>query len=505
MNLQEPDAMRIDLKLNMTRKGLVLISIPFIFEIAFVLVLFWVVQETEKNVKLAERGRNYAATCTELGSILLDEGKSLFFFRNVQPDQRLIRAFDKKILDSKKAREKLRELSVGDPEREAQTELLCKGCAELDVELGHMRAWVVDHAGPYSEIPTPVGWARFGKAFLKFKTSLDEITDREKAQAELLPDADAQGRAFIRNILIGGLVGNIALTVWLLSVFSKDFAQRMRILSDNAVRLARRQRLNPQIRGSDELAQLDQTFHQVAGDLQQAEQMKQEFVQMISHDLRTPLTSLQTTLALTANGSYGELSERGSLRIAQSEESVQRLIDLINQLLDLEKIEAGNLQLEVKPISVNQILERALASAQGYADKQHVVLDAKEQDDLPNLIGDEQRLVQVVVNLLGNAIKFSPQGGRVTLAAQMFGETSVRISVTDEGPGIQSDQLAAVFDRFRQVGPSRGGTGLGLAICKAIVEAHGGSINVVSEVGEGSTFSLIIPAEAQPAPLLTVS
>ena len=497
--------MRIDLKLNITRKGLVLISIPFIFEIAFVLLLFWVVQDTEKNVKLAERGRSYAATCTELGSLLLDQGKSLFFFRNVQPDQKLIASFDRKILASQRVREKLKQLSIGDPAREAQTELLCKGCAELDVELGHMRAWVVDHAGPYSEIPTPVGWARFGKAFLKFKSSLDEITEREQEEAALLPDADAQGRAFIRNVLVGGLVGNIALTIWVLSLFSKDFAQRMATLSDNAVRLAKRQRLNPPIRGADELAQLDATFHKVAGELVHAEQMKQEFVQMISHDLRTPLTSLQTTLALAANGSYGELSERGSLRIAQSEESVQRLIELINQLLDLEKIEAGNLQLEVRPVQVSKIMDRALASVQGYADKQRVVLDCLEADELPDLIGDEQRLVQVIVNLLGNAIKFSPGGGRVVLSAKHSGLTAVQIDVTDEGPGIQSDQLAAVFDRFQQVGPARGGTGLGLAICKAIVEAHGGSIAVVSEVGEGSTFSLVIPAETQPAPLLNVT
>lgn len=495
--------MRIDLKLNITRKGLVLISIPFVFEIAFVAVLFWVVNETERNVKMAERGRNYAATCTELGSILLDEGKALFFFRNVQPDQKLIAAFDRKIIQAQKAREKLKKLSIGDARREQQTALLCKGCDELDVELGHMRAWVVDHAGPYSEIPTPVGWARFGKAFLKFKGSLDEITEREKSEAEALPDADAQGRVFIRNVLLGGLLGNIALTVWLLNVFSKDFAQRIQILSDNAVRLAKRQRLNPPVRGADELAKLDETFHQVAGDLQRAEQMKQEFVQMISHDLRTPLTSLQTTLALAANGTYGELSERGALRISQSEESVQRLIELINQLLDLEKIESGNLQLDVGPVPVSRILERALASCQGYADKQNVVLVSSADSELPNLIGDEVRLVQVLVNLIGNAIKFSPVGGKVTVSADAHGSDAVRISVCDQGPGIQSDQLVAVFDRFQQVGPSRGGTGLGLAICKAIVEAHGGRMNVVSEVGEGSTFSLTVPAESQPAPMLS--
>lgn len=224
------------------------------------------------------------------------------------------------------------------------------------------------------------------------------------------------------------------------------------------------------------------------------ERLKQEFVSMVSHDLRTPLTSVQGTLSLLEEGLYGELTETGVKRVGTAVTSIDRLINLINDLLDIEKLEAGKLAMDPKSTSATEIIERSVESVRGFAEQHGVLLEALPSD--LHVLADCDRLVQVLVNLLSNAIKFSPEGATVTVAA-LRQDKFAEFTVADRGRGIPPSHVEAIFERFKQVksadGARKKGTGLGLAISKAIAEAHGGTIGVKSEEGKGSTFWFRIP------------
>jgi PAS domain S-box-containing protein len=230
------------------------------------------------------------------------------------------------------------------------------------------------------------------------------------------------------------------------------------------------------------------------------ERMKQEFVAMISHDLRTPLTSVKGFLSMLIRGVYGTLNEVGEKRSNAAERNVSRLIALINDLLDIEKLESGTLDISPQLVDLFDVVSRSLDAVRVYAEQHNVQLET-----IPStfeLYADGDRLVQVLVNLVSNAVKFSPPGEKVTIEAVEVGD-SVEVRVRDRGRGVPSSHREIIFDRFAQVeaadATKKGGTGLGLAICKAIIEQHGGKIGVDSEEGKGSTFYFRIPkAESVP-------
>lgn len=241
----------------------------------------------------------------------------------------------------------------------------------------------------------------------------------------------------------------------------------------------------------------EQLLYCVAHDVtaaREVERIKQEFVQMISHDLKTPLSSIQMSLEMIGRGVYGELEDNGKNRLAAATRNCNQLIALINDLLDIEKMQAGKLQLELESADAMSLIEQALETVRGFAEKHNVQLESKG-DSNPVFV-DKKRMIQLLVNLMSNAVKFSPAGGVVTIGTNMKEESMERVEiyVEDQGRGIPADQLQRIFDRFAQVetadATEKGGTGLGLAICKAIVEAHEGSITATSEVGKGTRFTI---------------
>ena len=240
---------------------------------------------------------------------------------------------------------------------------------------------------------------------------------------------------------------------------------------------------------------------------QKAEQFKQELLSMVSHDLRSPLTSVQGVMTLLGKGMYGQLNDTGEKRIKVAEQSLARLIHLVDDILDLERMEAGRLQFNLEAVPVASIIDRSVELVYDFADQQHIKFETHANDT--EVFVDEDRLVQVIVNLLSNAIKFSPKNSVIKVEVNDVG-SEVEIKVVDQGPGIAPEHLDNIFQRFHQVDSAASaykGTGLGLTICKAIVEGHEGSIGVVSEPGKGSSFWFRIPKEtAKPAePVLTAS
>ncbi len=226
------------------------------------------------------------------------------------------------------------------------------------------------------------------------------------------------------------------------------------------------------------------------------ERLKDEFVSTVSHELRTPLTSIRGSLGLIANVTEAPLPEAvlELLEIAMS--NTERLVRLINDILDLDKIDAGQLDLRIAPLNVNEVVTAVLEQLRPLAVGANVSITSGVRG-LREIVADEDRLVQVLTNLLSNAIKFSPPGGKIRLDVKTLSSGNARFEIADEGPGIAESDKSRLFSRFQQLDGSdqrsKGGTGLGLAISKAIVEQHGGSIGVNSDVGQGSTFWFELP------------
>ncbi len=229
------------------------------------------------------------------------------------------------------------------------------------------------------------------------------------------------------------------------------------------------------------------------------EQMKDEFVSTVSHELRTPLTSIRGAIGLLAGGvlSADPVKAKRMLDIAVS--NTDRLIRLINDILDIERMESGRIKMEKRTCEVANLIEQAVNSVREVADKARVMVDAPPARG--RLLADGDRIVQTLTNLLGNAIKFSPPGGVVSLRVSRL-ENDFLFEVKDQGRGIPADKLTVIFERFQQADASdrreKGGTGLGLAISRSIVEQHGGRIWVESVVGSGSSFFFTLPAMGEP-------
>ena len=225
------------------------------------------------------------------------------------------------------------------------------------------------------------------------------------------------------------------------------------------------------------------------------EEMKEEFVSTVSHELRTPLTSIAGSLGLLAGGAAGPLPEKAARLVGIAHANSQRLVRLINDILDIEKIESGKLTLDLAVIDLGDIADRSVEAMRGLADELGVAITLEPGSPAP-VRGDPDRLIQVVTNLLSNACKFSPTGGTVTISVDPLARLA-RLSVRDQGPGIPEAFRARIFSKFAQADGSgtraKGGTGLGLAIAREITERHGGRLWFESPPGAGATFHLELP------------
>jgi len=240
------------------------------------------------------------------------------------------------------------------------------------------------------------------------------------------------------------------------------------------------------------------TFNDVTRQ-REIDRMKTEFVSTVSHELRTPLTSIKGSLHLLLSDPSLRLDATQRQLVDISVKNTDRLIRLITNILDISKIEAGHIQLELGMHNVSEFVWAAVDGIAAFAESRGIVIEAQVESALPPVRVDVDRMVQVVTNLLSNAIKFSPPGSRVTVSARR-GSGEVELRVSDQGRGIAPEDMSKLFKKFQQLDGSNvrsvGGTGLGLAICRGIVEEHGGSIGVDSELGRGATFIVALPLSA---------
>ncbi len=240
------------------------------------------------------------------------------------------------------------------------------------------------------------------------------------------------------------------------------------------------------------MAELDEKSRQ----LEAASLHKSEFLANMSHELRTPLNAILGFSQVLREGMFGAVNEKQTEYLDDILSSGNHLLSLINDVLDLSKVEAGQVQLDVAPFLLQEALERGVVMVRERATQDEVQVTLAADPKVGLVAGDERRIRQVIYNLLSNAVKFTPAGGAVDVSAtRVNGE--VRVSVADTGPGIPAEDLDRIFEEFQQTDAGieqREGTGLGLALSKRLVELHGGRIWVDSELGQGSTFVFTLPA-----------
>ncbi|MEO5862827.1 MAG: HAMP domain-containing sensor histidine kinase, partial [Burkholderiales bacterium] len=246
-------------------------------------------------------------------------------------------------------------------------------------------------------------------------------------------------------------------------------------------------------------ARLFREIERKSREVEIASQHKSDFLANMSHELRTPLNAIIGFSEVLKDGIFGELNDKQAEYLGDIHSSGHHLLSLINDILDLSKVEAGRMELLVSTFDIPSTVDHAIMLVRERAERHRLALAVECDDRLNSFVGDERKFKQILLNLLSNAVKFTPEGGSVTVKAQPT-ESGVEVSVTDTGVGIAQDDHEAVFEAFRQAGgdhiSKREGTGLGLTLVKQFVEMHGGRIWLESAPARGSTFTFTLESQA---------
>lgn len=332
-------------------------------------------------------------------------------------------------------------------------------------------------------------------AVSKATHSETEITRRYAPVVKELRPESLEEREKLLQAIVGGVLVNCALMMILAWLSARKVLERLSVLMINMEKFGQGSTTElQQLTGNDEFTEIDSVFRQVSAARDAAEETRRSLFAMVSHDLRSPLTSVGLLLDLVLEVNSAELSPSVLKNLTKSRREVQRLVRLASSFLDLEKIESGKLELQKDLVDANEVIQPSLNALRGVADSKNIKLQAIHTENI-QISCDADRVIQVLVNLLSNAVRFSPTGGTITVCVCAV-EKAYRFEVCDEGPGVSEQEQSSLFKRFSQLSQSesskQSGSGLGLYICKMLVEAHGGSIGCLAR-DKGSCFWFEIP------------
>ncbi len=483
--------------MNLSQKVLALVLFPFVVQIFFLAVLALALTDAERETLSEARSKSLIADAHKLDYLFMESNSCVSQYISTR-NPAFFKRLDELHSETLKDLQTLKNATVGNKsESEILTRVdkLLSQQYEFLTDLGRM----IDEGG--DELPLyRVGDLLQSAGYLARQTTaeLNRFAEAEKQNNQKLPRSSAQARELVKLTLAAGVLLNLVLALSITSYFNRDTRDRLRKMMQNMQKLAERKPLAAPMAGRDEIAQVDQFFHRTAEELERLDLAKRDFFAMASHDLRTPLTTLHLFLGSLSQGVYGKLPGTAENRTRAMEQTAQRMIGLINNLLDIEKLEQGKLEIEPAAVDIADAIRQSTDSVRDLAEQRFIDIICPQTG--AKVVADADKLVQVLVNLLSNAIKFSPEGGTVTISLEKQEGHMVKVFVSDVGPGIPDKHRALVFERFKQLQPVDGkrrpGTGLGLPVCHEIIKLHGGEIGVDSIEGKGSTFWFTLPMVA---------
>jgi signal transduction histidine kinase len=324
-----------------------------------------------------------------------------------------------------------------------------------------------------------------------YQESAGELRRRQAGTEALV----AQSRLVASlGVAVAGLVG-VGLAVFVVI----GIVRPLRRLEAATRDVATREFAGPiPVRGQDEIAGLTRAFNHMAARLAELDRLREQLFSAVSHDLRTPLAAIRGSAELLQMTGPGALTAKQARLVRNIDTSSRRMLALVNQILDLGRLRAGRLQLDLQPTDLGRLIAGALDEVRPLAEAASIRLDSAGAEGLPPVAADGAGVRRILANLLGNALRFTPAGGRVTVRVEVE-DHQVAITVADTGIGIPRHLLSTVFDPYQQAHAGRGGTGIGLAVVRSLVEAHGGRVWVDAEEGRGSRFTFTLPRPARAA------
>jgi signal transduction histidine kinase len=360
--------------------------------------------------------------------------------------------------------------------------------------------------GPvYSLVVRADNWAA------SLASKLAVLTSKTQARANTLVAADRSSYSQSRDLLIGAGAGSLLLALVLGLLLSDSFVVPLRWTQrrlatiaagdfSGHVEVSNRDEIGALAadvnRMNDQLRDLYRELETASQQLEAASRHKSDFLATMSHELRTPLNAIIGFSEVLHEQMYGELNERQLAFVKDVLVAAEHLLTLINDVLDLAKIEAGGMELEISDVSIPDVLQSAVSMHSERASRAGVELTQTTEPEEITISADGRRVRQIVLNLVSNAVKFTPAEGRVDVSARL-NDDQVEIAVADTGPGIAAEELEPIFEQFRQARDSKRaeGTGLGLPLSRKLAELHGGRLSVESTPGIGSTFRLTLPIQ----------
>jgi signal transduction histidine kinase len=338
-----------------------------------------------------------------------------------------------------------------------------------------------------------------------YATKLGALANRTRAHANALVAANHSSFSSARDLLIGVGAGSLVLALALGLLLSWSVVAPLRRTEERLIEIGAgdfTRRLD--VPNRDEIGRLAARVNSTSDELQRvhrelelASRHKSDFLATMSHELRTPLNAIIGFSEVLHEQMFGELNEKQLAYVYDVLAAGKHLLSLINDVLDLAKIEAGRMELELSSVAIPEILRSAVSMLSERASRGGVALALTTPEEI-TITADERRVRQIVFNLLSNAVKFTPSEGRVDITARCE-DGRVEVAVADTGPGIAAEHLETIFEEFEQTsdGKQAEGTGLGLPLSRKLVELHGGHLWVESEVGRGSTFRFTLPVRQE--------
>ncbi len=487
------------MNLKITQMGFILVGIPLVCELIFVGVLTYRVQQAEHEIKTQAATKEILFTAGSIGIVAGQAAANLAGYSKM-PSRYFRHRYRSSVQLFMQRYNELENLLANDP-KHLKIMQDTRPIVQKGIHLMSQIEESVDTGGMGKIVNSPMELFDAKRMMDSIADPIGIIMSDYVALAADGPQREAEERELVQITIAFGVAVNIIVAIFLANLFTSGIAGRVKRIAENITRVPKGIPLNRPLTGSDEIAQLDKFFHSMVDELDESRKMQRYLIAMVSHDLRSPLTTVSGLLTLLNAGAWGELSEEAQAKVGVAEADIYRLIALTNDLLDTERLASGKLELTFAEANISAAIQEGIDSVTTFADQHHVKLEVPPASDQFAEF-DKDRIVQVLVNLLSNAVKYSPPNSTVSVHSESD-KKWLKVWIEDHGRGVPAEYQQIIFEKFQQVTESdsreKGGKGLGLAICKTIIDQHGGSIGVESENGSGSKFWFKIPIKQKAA------